>query len=222
VRRLNLDALFGRLFAHYGPQHWWPADSPFEVVVGAILTQNTAWSNVEKAIANLRDAGPLTSRGLAELPLARLEALIRPAGFFRQKASRLQQVAQLLEREHAGDVAALCAGELEATRARLLALHGIGPETADSILLYAAARPSFVVDAYTRRLLERLGLLAGGETYEAIRRGFMEALPDEPPLYNEYHALIVVHCKDFCRKRRPRCGACPLAEVCPAAATIWP
>jgi len=222
MSRLDLPALHARLYGHFGPQHWWPADTPFEVVVGAILTQNTAWGNVEKAIANLRDAGALTSPNLAGMALARLEELIRPAGFFRQKASRLQRVAQLLERKHAGDVAALCAGELDAARHRLLALQGVGPETADSILLYAAGRPSFVVDAYTRRLLARLGLVRGDEPYEAIRRRFMQELPAQAPLYNEYHALIVAHGKAFCRKRRPLCGECPLAELCPAAATIWP
>jgi len=219
---LDLQTLYARLFDHFGHQHWWPADSPYEVVVGAILTQNTAWGNVEKAIAGLAEEGALSARVLADMPLPRLEALIRPAGFFRQKGARLQRLSRLLVARYHGDVSALCAGELDEARHRLLELQGIGPETADSILLYAAGRPSFVVDAYTRRLGSRLGLLRGDEPYEAIRRRFMEELPAQAPLYNEYHALIVAHCKAFCRKRRPLCCDCPLAEVCPAATSIWP
>lgn len=211
---LLVTEVCSRLAAHYGPLHWWPADTPFEVVVGAILTQNTAWRNVERAIAHLRGADALTPAAIHDLPRAELERLIRPAGFFRQKAERLQLFSEFLLGGHDGDLGALLAGPLEEVRRTLLARKGIGPETADSILLYAGGRPSFVVDAYTRRLLTRLGLLRGDESYETIRALFMDRLPHDPDLFNEYHALIVEHCKTLCRKT-PLCPACPLLPVCP-------
>jgi endonuclease-3 related protein len=211
----RLIDIFDRLAAHFGPLHWWPAQSPFEVVVGAILTQNTAWRNVEYAIANLQEADALTPAALAGLDPSALEALIRPAGFFRQKAERLQLFARHLFARHGGELAALLAGPLETVRAELLACKGVGPETADSILLYAGGHPSFVVDAYTRRLFTRLGLLRGDEGYEATRALFMDHLPPDTDLFNEYHALIVEECKTFCRKRSPLCPACPLLAVCP-------
>jgi endonuclease-3 related protein len=211
----RLIDIFDRLAAHFGPLHWWPAQSPFEVVVGAILTQNTAWRNVEYAIANLKAAGALTPADLAGLDRSELEALIRPAGFFRQKAERLQLFVRHLFARHGGELAAMLDGPLEAVRAELLACKGVGPETADSILLYAGNRPSFVVDAYTRRLFSRLGLLGGDEGYESIRALFMDNLPHETDLFNEYHALIVEECKVFCRKRTPLCAPCPLLAVCP-------
>lgn len=212
--RPRLDDIFRRLEKHFGPQRWWPAETPFEVLVGAILTQNTAWTNVEKAIANLRGAGALAPATLCRLAAADLETLIRPAGFFRQKALRLSQVSAVLVDRYAGDLDLLCAGPLEDARTRLLALPGIGPETADSILLYAARRPSFVVDAYTRRIFTRLGVLGGIESYDTIRTRFMNELPAETPLYNEYHALIVTLGKRCCRKQRPECPPCPLSPVC--------
>jgi len=203
-----------RLHEHFGPLHWWPADTPFEVAVGAILTQNTAWTNVEYAIDNLKHAGVLYPEGLAGLAAGQLEELIRPAGFFRQKACRLQNLARSLVEDWSGDIAALCSGPLAEARARLLALNGIGPETADSILLYAAARPSFVIDAYTRRIFQRIGLLQGYESYDEIRRLFMQHLPEDVSLYNDYHAQIVQLAKTCCRKQSPSCGACPLARAC--------
>jgi endonuclease-3 related protein len=210
----GLHTIFHLLHARFGTQQWWPAETPFEVIVGAILTQNTAWTNVEKAIANLRAADALTPEALAALAIPDLETLIRPAGFFRQKAARLRYVTTVLVDAYGGDVASLCAGPLDAARARLLALPGIGPETADSILLYAAQRPSFVVDAYTRRIFTRLGILRGNESYETIRTRFMQELPPDVALFNEYHALIVTLAKVHCRKRRPDCPACPLAATC--------
>lgn len=211
---LSLRAIHQRLQQHFGELHWWPADSPFEVVTGAILTQNTAWSNVEKAIDNLRCADTLDCQSLAQVSRPRLEELIRPAGYFRQKAERLQLLAQLLWTHHQGDVAAWCSGPLEQTRTRLLQQKGIGPETADSILLYAAGRPSFVVDAYTRRILSRVGLLQGTEPYDQIRQQFMSELPHEAALFNAYHAEIVQLAKNHCRKQRPSCGDCPLRADC--------
>jgi endonuclease-3 related protein len=214
VAEPDVQTVFLLLQARFGPQQWWPAETPFEVAVGAILTQNTAWTNVERAVANLRAAEALSPAAIRSLAGDRLEQLIRPAGFFRQKAARLQHLATILVDRYGGDVARLCAGPLDQARGRLLALPGIGPETADSILLYAAQRPSFVVDAYTRRILTRLGLLTGKEGYEAIRARFLEALPHEVPLFNEYHALIVTLAKGHCRKQRPACPTCPLQLLC--------
>lgn len=209
-----LPSLQVRLFGHYGPLHWWPADSPFEVAVGAILTQNAAWTNVEYAISNLKESGRLSARGIAETTLAELEVLIRPSGFYRQKALRLQGFAQHLLQHWQGDIGKLCDGPLDEARERLLALSGIGPETADSILLYAANRASFVIDAYTRRIFHRIGLLHGRENYDELRRLFMQALPADTASYNEFHAQIVNLAKDFCKKRQPRCTKCPLHSDC--------
>jgi endonuclease-3 related protein len=210
--------IFHQLQRHFGPQHWWPAATPFEVAIGAILTQNTAWTNVERAIANLKAAGALTAAALATLAPVTLAELIRPAGFFRQKTERLQRLATLLARDYAGEIVSLCAGPLDGARQRLLALTGIGPETADVILLYAAHRPTFVVDAYTRRVFARLGHLHGSDSYAIIRARFMGALPHEAALFNEYHALIVALAKRYCRKRQPDCPLCPLHSRCRFAA----
>lgn len=211
----RLRAVYRRLLAAYGPQGWWPADDgPFEVMVGAVLTQNTAWSNVERAIANLRAAGALDAEVLARAPRERLARWIRPAGYFNVKARRLQAFCRFYVA--AGGLRALDALPTPALRARLLDVHGIGPETADDMLLYAFGRPVFVVDAYTRRLLVRLGLASGDEPYDAIRLGFERALGPDVPLYNEYHALVVAHAKAHCRVR-PRCAGCPLRRLCPSA-----
>lgn len=218
---MPLQRLYNRLFAHYGPQHWWPADTPFEVVVGAILTQNTNWLNVERAIANLRTADVLDSAAIHRLPTAELEALIRPSGFFRQKADRLQQFTCFLHNNFRGDLQQLFALPLPELRLLLLAQNGIGPETADSILLYAAGKPSFVIDAYTHRLLDRLGL-AQKASYDSLRINFMQHLPDSTELYKEFHALIVHHAKEHCRKRRPLCRACPLLDGCPFGQDLIP
>jgi endonuclease-3 related protein len=211
-RRRALQRLHDRLLAAYGPQHWWPADSPFEVMVGAVLTQNTAWRNVERAIANLKGAGVLDPPGIAALPPAELAALIRPAGYFNVKAERLQAFCRFL-RDRGGE-AALAALSTSELRDRLLAVHGVGPETADDMLLYAFERPVFVIDAYTRRLLKRLGLATGEEGYEALRAGIERALGPDAPLFNELHALVVHHAKTAC-SARPRCGDCCLRRICP-------
>lgn len=211
----SLTSIFASLKHHFGDLHWWPADHPFEVVVGAILTQNTAWTNVEQAIANLKAARALSPAELLMLGRSDLETLIRPAGFFRQKTDYLLRFSSFLVEHCDGKVANLCQGTLDTARRRLLALKGIGPETADSILLYAAHRPSFVVDAYTRRIFARLGLLRGNESYASIRAMFMEILPPDAGLYNEYHALIVQLAKTLCRKHKPLCNRCPLVSDCP-------
>jgi endonuclease-3 related protein len=209
-----------KLHEHFGPLQWWPADSPFEVAVGAILTQNTAWTNVEQAIENLRPAGALAPGTMAAMGIRQLEELVRPAGFFRQKAARLHNLARHLTDAWQGDLCAFCGGPLDQARARLLAMTGIGPETADSILLYAANRPSFVVDAYTRRIFERIGLLDGKESYDEIRSLFMQNLAEDVGIYNEYHAQIVHLAKSCCRKNRTFCRDCPLNRVCLAARDV--
>lgn len=211
---------YQRLLAAYGPQHWWPGDTPFEVMVGAVLTQNTAWGNVERAIANLKATGRLTCRGILSLGDAALAALIRPAGYFNVKARRLKALCAFLESEGVADrpEALRAAATLPELRRRLLAVHGVGEETADSILLYALQLPVFVVDAYTRRIFSRLKLIAGDESYAHIQQAFEAALPREVPLYNEYHALIVHHGKTVCRPR-PRCHECPLHDICPQSQT---
>jgi endonuclease-3 related protein len=205
--------IFQRLLDHYGPLRWWPAETPFEVCVGAILTQNTAWTNVEKAISALKAAGVLTPEGLRDVEPARLAELIRPAGYFNVKSQRLKDFMQWLDAGYGGSLERMFAGEWRPLRDELLAVRGIGPETCDSILLYAGHKPTFVVDAYTRRLFHRLGLLPEQVGYEATRALFMENLPPDVGLFNEYHALIVEQCKQFCRTR-PRCAGCPLAERC--------
>jgi endonuclease-3 related protein len=206
-------AIFRRLFDAFGPQGWWPAATPFEVAVGAILTQNTAWGNVERAIANLREAGALEARAMLALPPERLAALIRPAGYFRVKAVRLRSFLRWLAARHGGSLAPLERGALAGHRRELLAVHGVGPETADAILLYAAGRPVFVVDAYTRRVFSRHGLAPPGAGYAELQALFAARLPRRPRLFNEYHALIVRLGKEFCRPREPRCGACPLRRA---------
>ena len=196
-----------------GPMHWWPARTPFEVIVGAILTQNTNWRSVERAIENLRRRRMLDWKALRDVPIKRLAALIRPAGYFNVKARRLRHFCEwLLAR---GGVSALTAMDTHALRHDLLAVHGVGPETADDILLYALHRPVFVIDAYTRRLFSRLGLIKGDESYEVLRAGMEAALDPDVPLYNEYHALIVRHAKEVCQTR-PRCEACCLRRPCPS------
>ena len=210
-----LNEIFNRLLTHFGELHWWPAESPFEVVVGAILTQNTAWRNVERVIAALKDEAPLTVDNLLRMDRQRLEELIRPSGFFRQKAERLQLFSAYLRGRYVGDLGAMLRGPLQQVRDELLRCKGVGPETADSILLYAGDRPSFVVDAYTRRLFDRLGLLQGKESYDQIRQMFMTHLPHNSGLFNEYHALIVEQCKRYCRTK-PLCCDCPLQCDCAA------
>ncbi|WP_265553143.1 endonuclease III domain-containing protein [Trichlorobacter lovleyi] len=210
----QLDRIFAVLLEQYGPRHWWPGESPFEVCVGAILTQNTNWGNVEKAIANLKAAGRLSVAGIAGLLPDALAALIRPAGYFNIKAARLQAFVGFLLDQYDGSLDRLFAGPWQHTRAELLAVKGIGPETADSILLYAGHKPSFVVDAYTRRIFSRLGLVDEQISYDGLRRHFMDSLASDTALFNEYHALIVELGKQVCRPR-PHCNRCCLAEQCP-------
>ena len=205
----TLSRFYDDLLAHFGSQHWWPGETPLEIAVGAILTQNTNWSNVEKAIARLRGAGALDWAVLRDLPEGRLADLIRPAGYYNVKSRRLKHFVEWLWTHHGGDLDALRRRPLGELRADLLAIHGIGPETADSILLYALGFPTFVVDAYTRRLLGRHGLLPGDGDYEAVKSLFETHIPPDVAVYNEYHALIVATAKAHCRTRA-RCEGCPL------------
>ena len=209
----QLARLYQRLYDHFGPQHWWPGDTPFEVMLGAVLTQNTNWGNVEKAIDNLKGVGLLSYPRLAELPAGLLAEYIRPAGYYNIKAARLHNLFALIRDCYNGSLEQLLAEETGVLRQALLAVKGIGPETADSILLYAAGRPVFVVDAYTYRILLRHDLINDEAGYEEIQELFMDNVAPDALLYNEFHALLVRVGKEYCRKSAPRCQGCPLAGL---------
>lgn len=217
-----LTEVYRRLFEAFGPQHWWPGETPFEVIVGAILTQNTNWQNVERAIRNLRDADLLDPHALYEVSVEELEGLIQPAGYFRVKTRRLRSLLEFLIEQYDGSLDAMFQTSLSELREQLLAVHGIGPETADSILLYAGALPSFVVDTYTHRILSRHGWIDFDTDYHQIQDYIQGELPQEVPLYNEYHALLVRLGKDFCRKTKPKCAECPLHELLPPDGPLEP
>lgn len=209
----ELMSIYARLRAARGPAGWWPGETPFEVCLGAILTQNTSWSNVDKVLGVLRKKGRLSYDALRRYGPARIAPMIRSSGTFNVKARRVAAFLAFLGREYGGRVQAMAAEDPQALRRKLLSVNGIGRETADSIALYAAGLPLFVVDAYTRRIFTRLGILRGDEDYDAVQRLFMDRLPRDPALYNDYHAQIVLHGKDVCRTV-PRCGACVLRDVC--------
>ncbi len=208
----QLMDIYNTLYQHFGPQHWWPGETPFEITVGAILTQNTAWRNVEKAILNLKRAGLLAPEALYRLPLPYLATLIRPAGFFNLKAKRLKNFLEFLFKEYEGDLDRMFKEDTNTLREKLLKVRGIGPETADSILLYAGGKPTFVVDAYTRRILSRHNLISEEADYEEIRSFFMDHLPEDAGLFNEYHALLVALGKTYCRPK-PLCEKCVLKDL---------
>lgn len=211
----QLYEIYNRLLARFGPQHWWSHRAgAFEIVVGAILTQNTAWTNVDQALANLRRARWLSPQALQRMPEKKLAALIRPSGYFNLKAKRLKAFARFLFAEHHGTLAHLFDQDTARLREELLNVDGSGPETADAIILYAAHQPIFVVDACTRRIFARLGLVNADVTYAALQALFMRRLPHDAPMFNEYHALIVALGKDVCKKSQPRCEDCPLEEMC--------
>jgi endonuclease-3 related protein len=244
-RRREIAAYYTSLLQRYGPQNWWPAQSQFEVIAGAYLTQNTNWSNVEKAIANLRRARALSVKAMREMPLRKLEGLVRPSGFFRQKARKLKAFITFLDKSYSGSLRRMFAQPTEKLRAELLQLNGVGPETADSILLYAGNHPVFVVDAYTRRVLERHGFIGAKTGYEEIRALIENALSSataeelhvqKPGLdprhgasrmsraqrselaqhYNELHALIVRVGNHYCRSTA-KCEGCPLEKYLPSS-----
>ncbi len=207
----KLSDIYSVLLGHFGPRGWWPADSPFEMIVGAFLTQNTAWRNVEKAIANLADLNALTPARIRELSEETLREAIRPAGYFNQKSKRLRGFVEVLFNEYEGSLDDMFALPTHDLREELLSISGIGPETADSILLYGAERPIFVIDTYTIRVLTRHDLLAEEVTYHEAQEWVMDHLPLDVSLFNEFHALFVAVGKDFCRPR-PRCQGCPLED----------
>lgn len=201
--------IYDLLYDEYGPQGWWPAENWFEVVVGAILTQSTSWKNVEKAISNLKRDGLLNPEKLYALPLYQIAALIKPAGFYNLKAQRLKNMLEFLK-QYDFDFKALSSN---VTREVLLKIRGVGKETADSILLYAFNIPVFVVDSYTKRIFQRLGVLSQDDDYDNIQR-FFQIIPPHLQTYKEYHALIVKHAKDICKKNKPNCSQCPIKSFC--------
>jgi len=208
-----LVEVYRRLLHTYGPQGWWPGDSPFEIIVGAILTQATAWTNVEKAINNLKAEEILSPESLRNTPTDELAQLIRPSGYFNVKAHRLKAFIHHLWDAHDGDLKNMMESDGPSLRRELLSINGIGEETADDILLYAAGKPFFVIDAYTHRILQRLGSSDGASIYSDYQRLFHQALPADYRLFNEYHALLVRHGKDVCRPT-PQCEKCCLRDIC--------
>jgi endonuclease-3 related protein len=207
-----LGRFYATLLESFGPQGWWPARTRWEVIWGAILTQNTTWRNATLALKSLRKAGLLARRRFRQIPIAELEALIRPAGFFRQKARALHNFAQWIEQAHGGSLDALFAQGAAPARAQLLTLKGIGPETADAILLYSGRHPVFVADAYTRRVLSRHGLLSPTANYHSAQQFLHQHLPPDEALFNEFHALLVDTAKRFCHRNKAHCEECPLGE----------
>ncbi len=206
-----LQGLYEVLLDHFGHRGWWPATTAFEVCVGAILTQNTSWKNVEKAIQNLVNASALECRAIHEMPEAGLAELVTPARFANVKARRVKNFVRHVVDRHHGDLDAFLSQPRDVLREALLSINGVGKETADSIMLYAANEPVFVIDAYTRRILQRHGLIQGNEEYDVLRRLFETSLPPDPLLYNDFHAQIVAVGHTYC-KRRPRCEPCPVAS----------
>ncbi|MFV8835230.1 endonuclease [Aquisalimonas sp.] len=206
------QAVFDTLYAAYGPQHWWPATTDYEIIAGAVLTQNTAWRNVERALANLRARDLLAPAAVMAVSEAELADALRPAGYYNVKAGRLRNLTAALIED--GGVSGWRQWSTASLRRRLLGVRGVGAETADCILLYVLDRPVFVVDAYTRRILARLNLARGDESYDVLAHWFLQGLPAQPDVYNEYHALLVRLGSGACRPR-PRCPVCPLADLCP-------
>lgn len=206
-----LQQIYSRLSGHFGPQNWWPGDSPFEIMVGAVLTQNTNWQNVEKAIANLRKAGVLSFAAMSALPLEDLAQYIRPAGYYNIKAGRLQNFFAMIQEQWDGDLDYFLQQPGAEIRENLLSVKGIGPETADSMVLYAAEQPIFVVDTYTHRILSRHGIIPEEYGYFEIQELLMDNLEEDTRLFNEFHALLVQAGKQFCKKTKPMCSGCPLS-----------
>ncbi len=210
----SLKVVYERLLDAYGPQHWWPAEGRFEVMVGAILTQSAAWSNVEKAIDKLKDASKLSPSAIRETPVEELAGLVYSSGYYNAKARKLKALASYLGERFDDDIDAMRSHDTQTLRAELLAVHGIGHETADDILLYALDKPVFVIDTYTRRLLSRLGVADEKQPYAKYQQLFMDELPPNAEIFAEYHALIVSHAKASCRKS-PECDGCVLLDLCP-------
>ncbi len=212
-KETSLTGVYHRLRDHHGPQKWWPADTPFEVMVGAILVQRTTWTNTLRAIDNLKSSDMLSPSAIRESEEERLQELIRPSGFFRSKSRKLRALCEYLGERYGDDFTAMSTQTDETLRAELLSVYGVGDETADDIMLYAFRRLSFVVDAYTRRIFGRIGLVDPKLKYAALQSLFHEGIPSDVALYNEYHGLIVLHAKSIC-KTRPLCSECPLDADC--------
>ena len=212
----RLMEMYELLFERFGPQHWWPGETELEIVIGAVLAQNTSWKNVEKAIENLKRKELLSVPALESCDFAALAEEVRPAGYYNLKAKRLKNLIHMVAEEFRGDLGVMFKENPRAIRERLLSVNGIGRETADSILLYAAGMPFFVVDGYTHRILFRHGMVEEQCTYEDLQSLFMDNLPEDPKLYNEFHALIVRTGKDLCR-RIPKCEICPLRNWGPTS-----
>ena len=212
-RAAVLMEIYRRLLDSYGPQGWWPSDGPFETIVGAILTQNTAWANVDKALANLSSAGLMTPAAIREVPEARLAEVIRPSGYFNTKARKLKAIAEYLAL-YDDDTGRWRSRDAKDLRAELLSVYGIGPETADDIVLYVADLPSFVMDSYTVRLVDRFGIAPKRKRYEDYQALFEDNLTHDAQLFNEFHALLDAHAKEVCRKHNPGCAECVLRDMC--------
>ena len=206
----DLLSIYNKLFNHFGPQHWWPAKTPFEVMAGAVLTQNTSWSNVEKAIENLRKNRALSPLSMSRLSDKSLANLIKPAGYYNIKSSRLKSLLSYFLKKYKCDIKKMVLKDVSTLRGELLGVKGVGPETADSILLYALNKPVFVIDAYTRRIFGRHGILKEDASYDEAQGVLMRALDSDVKLFNEFHALLVKLAKVYCLKRRPLCESCPL------------
>jgi endonuclease III related protein len=218
----GLNGYYGTLFSAHGPQHWWPGRTRFEIIVGAILTQNTSWTNVRRAIARLQKERLLSPHAMERVSYTTLARLIRSSGYFRQKARKLKAFVHFLRTEYAGSLTKMFRTATPQLREELLAVHGIGPETADAILLYAGKHAAFVVDAYTRRILRRHAVVDARSSYEEIRSLFERSVPKDAALYNEYHALIVHTGKHFCHTKEPLCAECPLKPFLPISTVATP
>ncbi len=218
---ITLQQIYDRLLEAFGPRNWWPGESPFEVIVGAVLTQNTNWKNVEKAIENLRRQDLLEPHALYAVPPEELQELLRPAGYFRIKTGRLRNLLAYIMENHDGSLEAMFATDIDTLREELLGVNGIGPETADSILLYGGHLPTFVVDTYTHRVLARHGWIDFNADYHTIKDHFESGLERDVSLYNEYHALLVHVGHRHCRKT-PKCQGCPLEELLPNGEPLEP
>jgi len=205
-------SMYNVLLERFGKQHWWPAESPFEVIVGAILTQNTSWGNVEKAILNLKKNGLLDPVRLNKLPLEKLAVFIRPAGYYNIKARRLKEFLRFFFGNYGGELKKMSSVPAHFLREELLSVHGIGPETADSIMLYALNKPVFVIDAYTKRVLLRHGIINDRASYDQMQGLFLSGLKKDARVFNEFHALLVRLGKELCLKNKPKCGICPLKQ----------
>jgi endonuclease III related protein len=209
----ELRKIYKKLYRCFGPQKWWPGDDPFEIAVGAILTQNTNWGNVEQAIRNLKKNDVLSPHGIYGLSVLELASLIKPAGYFNVKAQRLRSFLEFLSNDYHGRMANMMSEDADHLRQKLLKVHGIGPETADSILLYALEKPVFVIDAYTKRVLLRHGIMASEKSYDELQELFHCSFTKDVGLYNEYHALFVRVGKTFCKRTKPLCEKCPLNDM---------